>query len=438
MAVVACEGGQQQLSLDTVRPNLAASDRDTTLQLTGSFYAPVGADLGSGHQYLQDEFEVELGGVPLDDVSLVSETSLTALMPAGFAEGDHDLVVRDPLGRQAELARAVRVLPPDEASPVVTFLEPSDGSSVRVGDVVDVVYSVVDSPPGSVVAVAWSVSGAVQESGESELESCWSCSDRFAFEVLPTTTFEREIRISVVAFDDAPVANQGSAVLTLELDLCEDFRDCDDGLICNGVELCDGGACIQGEPIDCDDRTDCTGDVCDELSRSCYHIPNDSVCDNGVFCDGAEICVPAVGCVDGAPPCDDGVECTTDTCDEGPALYLPGECSFVPDDLLCQDRVFCNGAEVCSPGDGCVLGTDPCQDDIECTTNRCDEPSQSCHVDVDNSICDDNFDCTTDICIKEVGCVNEAGIEGPEGSPSCADGIDNDCDGDTDGVDPGC
>jgi hypothetical protein len=50
---------------------------------------------------------------------------------------------------------------------------------------------------------------------------------------------------------------------------------------------------------------------------------SDSQCDDYVFCNGQEKCVPALShvgsdCQRGTPPdCDDGISCTTDTCNEG-------------------------------------------------------------------------------------------------------------------------
>src|SRR4051794_31210630 len=38
--------------------------------------------------------------------------------------------------------------------------------------------------------------------------------------------------------------------------------------------------------------------------------------------------------------CDDGVLCTTDTCDR-----QSGRCSSVPEDRACDDGLFCNGPE---------------------------------------------------------------------------------------------
>jgi hypothetical protein len=46
---------------------------------------------------------------------------------------------------------------------------------------------------------------------------------------------------------------------------CTVDEDCDDGLVCNGSEIC-GGRCVPGTPPDCDDgvAASCSGDDCDD------------------------------------------------------------------------------------------------------------------------------------------------------------------------------
>src|SRR5262245_35887728 len=46
--------------------------------------------------------------------------------------------------------------------------------------------------------------------------------------------------------------------------------------------------------------------------------------------------------------CDDGIDCTTDRCDQ-----KIQRCRFSPDDTKCQDDIFCDGLEECEPGLGC-------------------------------------------------------------------------------------
>lgn len=72
--------------------------------------------------------------------------------------------------------------------------------------------------------------------------------------------------------------------------------------------------------------------------------------------------------------CDDQIPCTFDHCD--PTL---SRCRNVPDDALCEDAEFCNGAERCVPRQGCMPGpVVTCRDDNLCTIDRCIEETRSC------------------------------------------------------------
>ena len=117
---------------------------------------------------------------------------------------------------------------------------------------------------------------------------------------LETLTFGRDADVEV----DAPL-------------LCADDDECDDGLFCNGVETCAAGDCQPGTAVECNDGQSCTVDSCDESADSCLHAPNDGACDDGLYCNGVEICDALTGCLAGSgDPCDDAVACTIDTCDE--------------------------------------------------------------------------------------------------------------------------
>lgn len=84
----------------------------------------------------------------------------------------------------------------------------------------------------------------------------------------------------------------------------EDGAPCDDGLFCNDGETCMDGVCSGGGPHDCADDVDCTDDSCDESGDRCVNAPNHDYCpDDGLFCNGPEICDPDIGCDHGDPPC---------------------------------------------------------------------------------------------------------------------------------------
>ena len=81
-------------------------------------------------------------------------------------------------------------------------------------------------------------------------------------------------------------------------------EDCDDLLFCNGQETCEFEVCFPGTPPDCDDGVDCTDDTCNEASDTCVNIPNDANCpDDGFFCNGAEFCDAELGCSASGDPC---------------------------------------------------------------------------------------------------------------------------------------
>lgn len=197
---------------------------------------------------------------------------------------------------------------------------------------------------------------------------------------------------------------------------CLTNADCGDGVFCNGEEVCHtvSGTCMPGLPPDCNDGVSCTVDACSPSSDSCVHTPSDSLCSDGQFCNGIEVCHPAFGCLAGVPVnCNDGVGCTVDSCNEA-----ADECRHVPSDSLCADSSFCNGVEVCDPVNGCQGGTAVvCDDAISCTVDACDESSDSCLHVPDNGACNDGEYCNgVETCDASLGCL--AGV-----GPECDDGV---------------
>jgi len=92
--------------------------------------------------------------------------------------------------------------------------------------------------------------------------------------------------------------------------------DCDDGLFCNGEELCAAGSCVSGAPVGCDDGVSCTVDSCNVGTDSCDNVTNDSLCDDSDVCTGTETCDETLDCQAGTPlVVDDLVSCTVDSCD---------------------------------------------------------------------------------------------------------------------------
>jgi hypothetical protein len=67
---------------------------------------------------------------------------------------------------------------------------------------------------------------------------------------------------------------------------------CDDGIACNGLELCDPhGGCYRGAKMDCDDADPCTVDGC--ADGACTHTPRDLDGDGHADrCAGGDDCEP--------------------------------------------------------------------------------------------------------------------------------------------------
>lgn len=69
--------------------------------------------------------------------------------------------------------------------------------------------------------------------------------------------------------------------------------------------------------ISIDDGIPCTLDACNATNGAVTHTPDNSLCDDGLWCNGQETCDAILGCQAGtAPILDDGNACTDDVCIE--------------------------------------------------------------------------------------------------------------------------
>lgn len=145
----------------------------------------------------------------------------------------------------------------------------------------------------------------------------------------------------------------------------------------------------------CYDKWDCTLDYC-EKDNSCTFIPKDDLCNNdNIFCNGLDICDPKYGCVPGPLPCDDNILCTVDQCDEASK-----SCTHIPNNNLCQNPCLIDA--ICDPHKGCIGGINPCDDNIDCTIDSCDTEGHCVHV-PNNNLCEQTF-CSPQICNITTGC----------------------------------
>ena len=135
---------------------------------------------------------------------------------------------------------------------------------------------------------------------------------------------------------------------------------CDDGTVCNGCEVCGGGTCNTGTPLNCNDGKVCTTDACDPVA-ACQHTDNTVPCDDNTVCNGHEVCGGGT-CNPGTPlNCNDGNVCTSDTC--GPA----SGCVHTNNTATCDDLDPCTSGDVCAAG-SCAGTPDPTADPSNCLT----------------------------------------------------------------------
>jgi hypothetical protein len=178
---------------------------------------------------------------------------------------------------------------------------------------------------------------------------------------------------------------------------CDTALECNDDNLCT-TDTCSGGNCVNSQKdcndnnhctIDscnsqtgqcvnniqnCDDLNDCTTDTCDSSSGSCRNLLiancgkdclQNTECDDEIYCNGQEECVSGTCINRGQIICDDGQVCTTDSCNEATQ-----SCGFVEN---CGVGKSCNYQGICAAkGEEC-LGDGYCNDEDECTTDECVE-----------------------------------------------------------------
>ena len=138
--------------------------------------------------------------------------------------------------------------------------------------------------------------------------------------------------------------------------------------------ICGDGFLDAGEQ--CDDGNVLDGDCC---SSTCQLEPNGIPCQDGDACTTGDTC-SAGTCIGGPPPnCDDGNQCTADSCDHALGCQNLAQ----PNDTPCDDGqpVICSlpytcQEDLCTAGGGDMDGDQVCNDDDNCpsvaNTNQAD------------------------------------------------------------------
>ena len=237
---------------------------------------------------------------------------------------------------------------------------------------------------------------------------------------------------------------------------CSPAAPCPSVGICDGAYQCTAGKCVKQPAVVCaDSGNPCRPNVCNPTSGECGTINvADVPCTDGNLCTRNDFCLGGQ-CTGDVVSCNDGNECTDDTCDAGFCFNVPNEAPCDDGDPICTllDRCsegVCQGFNACScQTDSQCLGKDPdgrcngrwgcvdnlCQpipdtevfcsdpDPYDCVDIACNDATGQCDVSIGapNDPCDDGTACTAnDVCDASGNCVGEVEV-------ACADANPDDC-----------
>jgi hypothetical protein len=205
------------------------------------------------------------------------------------------------------------------------------------------------------------------------------------------------------------------------------FTACNDGIFCNGADTCVSGFCNLHEGNPCagaDGDIDCS-EGCDEAADACSAAdPNDSPCEDGLLCNGADSCVGGLCNKHAGSVCPgaDGDGNCAESCSDSQA----GCTGTDPQGTPCDDGIFCNGPDRCSAGSCSIHLGNPCpgpDGDSNCAES-CNEAADACTAaDPNASACNDGAFCNgTDSCASGVCSVHTGNpCPGPDGDANCSE-----------------
>jgi len=166
--------------------------------------------------------------------------------------------------------------------------------------------------------------------------------------------------------DDANGCTDDSCDSGLGCQYADNTDLCDDANACTLGDICGGGSCQAGGPLDCNDANGCTNDSCDS-GLGCQYVDNADPCDDGDACTDGDTCGSG-SCQSGGPlDCDDTNGCTNDSCDSGLG------CQYADNTNPCDNGDACTTGDACGGGSCLAGGPTDCDDADECTADSCDQ-----------------------------------------------------------------
>jgi hypothetical protein len=190
--------------------------------------------------------------------------------------------------------------------------------------------------------------------------------------------------------------------------VAQDGALCDDGTFCNGADQCVGGQCVAGETDPCEDGVSCNGgETCNEASETCS--PGQATCGLGLVCVvGNDTCaMDCAGCTIDGICYADGSPNPQNSCEICSVATTPSAFTLAADGTSCDNGVFCDGTDLCQAGLCTAPDANPCDDGVACNGNEvCKEETNNCGP--GQTTCGDGLYCVvaTDSCdITCSGCV---------------------------------
>ncbi len=209
---------------------------------------------------------------------------------------------------------------------------------------------------------------------------------------------------------------------------------CNDGLLCNGVEVCEESACVAYDVPDCGDLDGaCTEGICSEKDGGCVATPkeNGSACDDGDFCTIEGTCNSGV-CESQPRDCSgEGDQCNVGVCDEATDSCVPQP---VSDGTACDDGAFCTTSDTCNAGVCGGAARDCTSAGDQCNSGVCDEAADACvkQAVTDGTSCEDGEYCTVGDACAAGACMGGGPRSCGAAGGSCREGV---CDEATDSCD---
>jgi len=190
-------------------------------------------------------------------------------------------------------------------------------------------------------------------------------------------------------------------------------KACNDGDACTGGDACKGGKCVGGAAPSCGDGNPCTNDGCDK-AKGCVNTANNASCEDGNLCTKNDVCKAGLCTSGAATVCDDGKTCTNDICES-----KSGACKAIAITGTCSDGNACTKADACVAGE-CKGKNIDCDDGNDCTHDSCNASTGCVHKPAAGA-CDDKNPCTVGEACNKGSCSGGVAKKCDDKNPCTAD-----------------